>query len=278
MTISKNECLSVYSEILKNSDKKWQSGIKLADNKDFGGAISLAIISNEELIKALIVFFDGHAFKFRRVKGINALFKNHQLRYLIAYTMFAIGSLAEDIVRLVKELRKEPTLIDKIIHTFTNDRAQFESWIFEYLQHKLNTLGKEFDWFSRIDMFRKDGFYCDFRDYLKNPVEITELDYQHAFIRLNLVRNLGMSLIDSINDQNPVLSEALNSLKSNFIKYDYYTKVSTLLAVLKNKWDNPFEIIKSYILENVDTKDMISILNTNSTENKSIDDNCQHKQ
>src|SRR4051812_38270732 len=91
LTIPKKECLEVYKTILKNSDNKWESGKKLADIGDFGGATSFALISVEELIKALIVFLDGKGFEFRSLKGIDTFFKNHKIRYIIAYAMFAMN-------------------------------------------------------------------------------------------------------------------------------------------------------------------------------------------
>lgn len=257
VTISTKECLRVYKEILKNSDRKWESGKKLAEIQEFGGAISLAIISNEELIKALIIFFDGNGFNFRNIKGINTLFKNHQLRYLVAYAMFAIGSFGDDIVKLIEGLRKNPQLIEAIIKNYKEDKTQFKNWIFDYLEKKLNSLAEEFDWFSRIDMFRQDGFYCDYKNQLKNPIEISENEYQQAILRLKIVRRFGNSIIESINSQNPDMMKRLNDLKINFIKNDYYGKIADALTSLKIKRESPFEIIKRYVLKNVDTKDIL---------------------
>lgn len=260
--------------MVQNSNKKWHSGIKLAESNDFGSAISLAIISNEELIKALIVFFDGNGFRLRSIKGINALFKNHQLRYLIAYLMFAMGSFISDFTNLISEFRKDPSLISAWINISSNKRLEFETWIVEYLRGKFTTLGIEFNWFSNIDRYRQDGLYCDYNNNLKNPIDISKQEYQFAFYRLELVRKIGISFIESINDENLAMQNVLCSIKDGLIKNDFYNKASKIFSSLKNSKENPFDTIKNYIVERDDMKDILSSFSTMTTKKDIINGSC----
>jgi AbiV family abortive infection protein len=274
ITLSKKECLEVYTDMVQNSNKKWQSGIKLAENNDFGSAISLAIISNEELIKALIVFFDGNGFRLRSIKGINALFKNHQLRYLIAYVMFAMGSFINDFTNLINEFRKDPSLINAWINVSSDKRFEFETWLIDYLKEKFNSLGIEFNWFSNIDRYRQDGLYCDYNNNLKNPIDISKQEYQFAFYRLELVRRIGISFFESINDENLAMQDVLCSIKDGLIKNDFYNKASKIFSSLRNIKENPFDTIKNFIMERDDMKDILSSFQRISPKNEIINDNC----
>jgi len=114
VTISKNECLTVYRNVLEHSDQKWESGKQLAKINDFGGATSMAIISVEELVKSLIIFLDGKGFEFRSIKGISTLFDNHQIRYLLAYTMFAMGLFGDELMKFLKKNSRQSKGNNKI--------------------------------------------------------------------------------------------------------------------------------------------------------------------
>src|SRR5579859_8076673 len=92
----------------KKDDQKWNSAIMLAKSEDYGGAVSLLIISIEELIKSIILFMDGKGFEFRNVKGINTFFRNHQIRYIIAFVMFAMNIIGEDLVKFILKIRENP--------------------------------------------------------------------------------------------------------------------------------------------------------------------------
>lgn len=258
MTISKKECLITYKGILKNSDTKWESGLVLAERKDFGVAISLAIISVEELIKSLLVFFDGIGFKFRSIKGINTLFENHQIRYLIAFAMFVMGSFGEDIMDLVKTLRNDPQKIGLIL----KDKTHYMNDLIPYIQKKFQSLKDEFEWFSNIDFIRQNGFYCDFEDQLINPIEISEDDYKQVAIRLNKVRIIGKSTIEAINDPNLNLNGHLNLLKNNLKESNAYAEMSKMLASIKKKGENPFDIIKRNATNNTSSDSFLNSIDT----------------
>ncbi len=69
---------------MANSNLKANSAkLTIAENNDYGSAISLLIISNEEAVKALMLFLEGNDFRLRNIPGFTNLFENHRLRYLV---------------------------------------------------------------------------------------------------------------------------------------------------------------------------------------------------
>lgn len=245
LTISKKECSTVYKNILDNSDKKWESGKKLADTGEYGGATSLAIISIEELVKGLIVFIDGQGFDFRRVKGMKSIFENHQIRYLIAFSMFVMGLAGEELVKLVQSFKGRPQELTTLMNKIKTDKEFLRTTGTRYVLKKLVVLKNEFDWFSRVDIFRQDGFYCDYDEQLKNPISITEEDYRHVISRLEKVRLVGKALIDSFDTKDEVYLEHIRKMKRDFKAKRFYDKIGESLATVRQSRESPFDLIKN---------------------------------
>lgn len=248
MTISKRECLKAYKQIVLNSDKQWESGKKLAAMGDYGGATSLSVISVEELIKSIIIFLDGKGFEFRsRTEGIQTLFKNHQIRHLIAYLIFVMGVMGDDLISFLEPFRKNPQELPKLIHETQTNPIEFEKKVQRYALRKMVLLRQEFIWFSKIDIFRQDGFYCDYDEQLKNPIDIGEDDYKGLHFRLEKVRKVGKGLIDSFNDQESALTEHVKKMKEDMITKNYYVFIGKALSKVRQTRGNPFEhIIKQF--------------------------------
>lgn len=249
LTISKNECLFVYKQILSNSDAKWKSGINLGALGDYGGATSIAIISIEELIKALIVFFDGKGFELRRVKGMDVLFKQHQIRYVIAYTMFVMSLFGDELIKFIMEYREKPQALIAFMEEMKSDKDIFERKMKFYLFRKIIVLRKEFEWFSKADLFRQDGFYCDYDEQLKNPIAISLDDYQIVFQRLEKVRIFGKGIIDAFNSNEEIYNEQIERFRQDFRQKDYYTKIAYSLATLRQTKMSPFDLFKESFIK-----------------------------
>jgi len=247
LTISKNECLTVYKDIYENSNKKWFAGKKLAEIGEYGGATSMAIISIEELIKALVVFFDGMGFKFRGVKGMDAIFNHHQIRYFLSYAMFVMGIFGDELLNFINKIQQNPKIIKKLNDGLKNDEDFFEKNLKFYVYRKLVLIKEEFNWFSKVDVFRQDGFYCDYEEQLKNPIKITDIEYYGVIQRLERVRKIGFEIIDSFNEQDEMTVKTLNYLKQNFNQKNYYEKIGNSLTTLKKTRQNPFDFIKQKI-------------------------------
>jgi len=197
LQIPRNECLTVYKEVLKNSDKKWESGVRESMAGEFGSAISLQIISIEEMIKAILVLMDGKGFPIRNIKGMNTFFKNHQIRHLLAYILLILGLFGEEAIKFLKSYRDKPKELITLFKEMNTDPGYFEKKYKIYMLRKLIHFKREFEWFARAEILRQDGLYVDYVDQLRSPVSISETEYRDIFNRLIKVREFGNSIIES---------------------------------------------------------------------------------
>jgi AbiV family abortive infection protein len=247
LNISKEECSIVYKKIIDNSNNKWNSCKSIAETKEYGTAISLAIISIEELVKALIVFFDGHGFEFRKIKGIKSIFANHQLRYFIAFIMFVMGLMGEELIKFIQKFHDNPEEMTKTMERMTSDEKFLNQIGFRYLLRKMVLVKNEFDWFSKVDLFRQEGFYSDYENQLKTPISINEEDYNQMVLRLEKVRTVGKELISSFESTNVEAQKNLERLRMHFKDKEIYDKISNVLTTTRQSKTTPFELIKKNI-------------------------------
>ena len=103
---------------------------------------------------------------------------------------------------------------------------------------------KELDWFSKVDVFRQDGFYCDYEEQLKNPINIKHDDYISILKRLEKVRQVGIAVIDGYNSEDKDTVEQLAILRKEFKQNDHYRKIGDSLVKMRRTKQNPFDIIK----------------------------------
>jgi AbiV family abortive infection protein len=247
LTISREECLVVYKNVLANSDCKWEASERIAEAGEYGTATSLAIISVEEMVKALVLLIDGKGFQFRSVRGMDSLFYHHQIRYFIAYAMFLMGIFRDELFRFLKRHHADDNYISGLYGEWQNDQEKMLRKIKFYAFRKFIQVRREFVWFSKIDLFRQDGFYSDYEDQLKNPMSISIEDYQKLYDRLKTVREVGLEIFETLNDQDEQTAERLGELKKQFREKDYYKKISDSLTTIRQKRQSPFEMIKEHL-------------------------------
>jgi AbiV family abortive infection protein len=245
--LSSSDCLKIYESILKNSDTKWESAKKIAKS-DYGSATSLAIISVEESIKALVICMDGNGFEFRRVKGMDAFFHRHQVRYLVAFAMMLLNILSEELMKLITHLRSKPGELQVWTkqlkeNSFFNFRVKF------YLLRKALALRREFKWFSKIDLFRQDGFYSDYQDELKSPLQVTKKDYEGLMLRMEKVRLATKALIDYVSHPTAEQGNSFDDLKAFLKNENVYDKIGESLTSIRSSRENPFDKILNDIDE-----------------------------
>lgn len=248
INIPKEECLEVSIKVLANSDSKWLAGEKLADIGEFGGATSFAIISVEELIKSLILHLDSQGFQFRRIKGMDVLFNHHQVRYLVAYAIFLMGIFKNELMKFIVRIHSDPNYLSMIVAMKENEDEMLSKTKFWALR-KFALISREFEWFSKLDIFRQDGFYSDYEDQLKNPLMISETNYRIVTDRLSAVRLIGKELIDTVNSNDPDYKEQFDTIKRDMIRRGLYKRMENSLAILRqNRRQSPFELIRRFLL------------------------------
>lgn len=238
LNISKEECLSLYKDILANSDRTWSSAKILSEQSDYGSAVSMAIISVEEMVKAFVLCMDGHGFRFRSVKGVDSLFSNHQIRYVVAYGMFVVSIFGEEIKNLLIRYAAEPQELIYLRHKMINQEDFLERNLRYYTLRKMVQLKKELKWFSKVDIFRQEGFYSDYDDKLKTPLNIEKKDYMEVISRLEKVRQVGKVVMDTFESNEQEYMEVFASIQKDFNDKRMYNKMAVTLKTIDKR--NPF--------------------------------------
>lgn len=241
INISQSECLIEYKNILINSNHKWETSKILADVKDYGAAISHAIISTEELIKSIVLLLDSNKFQFRN--SMPSIFKDHNLRHFISYGMLILNVFSEDLFKFISEARENPEKTFNTLSAFFENEKSIQLKAKFYLFKKIILLRKEFRWFSKLEKSRQSGFYYDFIDIPLNPITITEQNYIEVHSRLDKVRKIGLIAIDVLTNQDESFSEQLEQLKKDFKNKKYYENISNVIIKAKKKNKNIFEAI-----------------------------------
>ncbi|MBK7683086.1 MAG: AbiV family abortive infection protein [Bacteroidetes bacterium] len=245
LTISKEECLVVYKDIINNSDNKWASAKNLTDLKDYGASTAMAIISIEELVKSIIVFLDGKGFEFRTIKGIGIIFRNHQIRHLIAFAMFVVSVFGDDLFKFLAKIRENPNEIEKFSENFKKENHElFERKLKFYLIRKIIRLKGEFDWFSQADIFRQDGFYCDYDESLKTPISISAKNHKEVIHRLEKVREVGKAIIEAYECTDEITVKYLKLAVKECKKQNLYFQIGNSLASVRQTRTNPFHLVR----------------------------------
>jgi AbiV family abortive infection protein len=240
LNISKEECLIAYKKILDDSDECWESGKILALKGDYARGISLSIISIEEMVKAIIILFDGHGFEFRKTKGIAIFFKNHEIRYVVAYGLFVVGSLLGEFLDLFKQLLENPEELKRFTEEVKRDGKSFLKRMTIKFFRKFIQLRKEMEWFSKVDIMRQEGFYSDYNGYLKNPGSISEKDYLEIVNRFEIVREMGQGIVKSFKNREKKYEELKDEYKTN----NYYAEIEKALDLIRKKRKKPFDLLK----------------------------------
>ena len=244
--IPSNECLEVYYEIMDNANSKWRSAVLLVESKDYGSAVSLAVISTEETIKALVIFIDSLGFNFRRIKGMDIIFNHHRLRYALAYIIFAVSLFGDDLKKLALDIRDNPTKVKIYMDEISDDINLFlKRRLRKYAIRKLIQFRRELKWFSKMDVFRQDGFYCDYQDYLKNPIRITKENCNELMVRLTKVRETVNSFCLTLQLED--INKQLDNLRIDFIKKGYYNDIAVSIKNMKINRSDPFGTLSKLI-------------------------------
>lgn len=230
LTISTEECQVQFRYILANSDRKFRSAETLAKDEDYGSAIALLIISNEELIKALILFLDGQGFEFRGVKGMRSLFQNHRLRYLLAMIFSIIISFAEDLRDLALNLEKNKKTIQDIL----NNQEQAGRSLQAYFLKKAIRVQREIEFFSKVDNTRQIGLYSDRPEGL----QLSKSDYLQFHLKVNGLRTGILGLMESYADDS---NESIVLIKEMFKKNGWYKNIAELIGEINSPKINSYQ-------------------------------------
>lgn len=249
INLNQEECGIAYKAALKNAEKKWSAAITLREHEDYASAIALHVISIEELIKAILLFFDSKGFRFRNVEGMRTFFRNHEIRYLIAYFLFVFAITSGELMNLILTLKNNPAKAKELIEAFKKDLF-FEGKYKFYLLRKFAELKRELDWFLNMELSRSGGFYTDYEESLQSPLEVTETKYQEVILRLQLIWGIGRGVIQTLSE-NPSeeILEIVEETRKDLLEKEHYREIESFLVRLRKSRKKPLEFLKHLIAD-----------------------------
>jgi len=157
--------------------------------------------------------------------------------------MFTLGVLGDDLVGIIKKFQTNP---DQTLQTFEGiqgDHIMFEKRLKFYTLRRFIKLREEYEWFSKLEKTRQNGFYSDYFEMLQNPVNLDSQDYDQAIFRLAKVRYVGISIIDLINTSDEQLIKHFDKIRRLFRDYMIYDKIGTSLSKIRETRGSIFEHI-----------------------------------
>lgn len=145
----------------ENSEELYESALLLKDHKKYGVAISVLILSVEEIIKSTSLFafliFDKQDFMKDLFKS-NNLHKERLDLALIFSENFKLKDLQK--IESINNINFDTTeLLEKV----KNEKHSFENW------------------FNKAKTLKNDGLYVDFDNKFKSPSKFTEKDFNKSF-------------------------------------------------------------------------------------------------
>lgn len=237
--LTQEECIRYYDALTKNATSKWKIAGTLSRKKEYGAATSHLLISIEESIKSVIVFFDSKGCEFRHVNGADRIFNNHRIRFFLAFLMFGINIFGEDLFKWLKKIKKNPTELHKKVKGLILDKKELPLGVKFYLTRKFYILKKEKEWFQKADILRQIGFYADYNEEIQSPETIDQATYEEIHARLFKIRNLVSKLIKSYNSMS---ENEIEEMKNEFKKRNIYSLLEQGLAMSKSYKSSPFEM------------------------------------
>ena len=206
MNLSARECRAKSLEILGNATRLWKAALDNGKGADYGLSISLMVISIEELVKALILILDASGFEFRKSTSVKRFFTDHHIRHVTSFWLmvfYVFGSDANKILSGIGITPQNLMALFNIVQSKDERMRRLTNW---YLEKKIHQLLVELEWFSQMENYRQNGFYCD---YDHSPLNIQFDEFQIALEKLDKVRRVATGIIEIYQNLTPqALKEA----------------------------------------------------------------------
>lgn len=223
--LSQEECLNCYSRILENANEHFEIAELLANNGYYGSAISHLVLCSEELLKAIIIFFDGHGTEIRKIKGMETFFIHHVPRHVFWATFIRFSSkniyknLAEFLVKykFIDESSIPVSELDHLLFRYSKivneehpaEIKKLKADEIEKLKAKLHELLKPslepyylenlrpmVFFIAQAEKWKQQGFYVDYENIITYPTMVLNLDsYKDVYKSVLLIKNIAESYI-----------------------------------------------------------------------------------
>jgi AbiV family abortive infection protein len=214
--LSDEKCLDASKEAFINANNHKQSAELIAKNKQYGMAVSILILSTEELVKGILLYIQYLSIDIRNISGVYLFFTDHIIRHRLATMinlMYPMLKLIMGIVFKTKEKLHNP---ESNIQ-FTNE----ENAIIYEDENEIKNLFKDLpammDWWDEANMNKNKGFYVDYSNSLETPMQVSELEYNQAFVITNIFHK---QILDIVYQLEKATDEDKKEIKRNQKDYN----------------------------------------------------------
>lgn len=250
--VPREKLMQFYPEVIANSVSQFQGANSLASIEKYGMGISHLLISTEEMIKALVIVMDAKGFEFRKIKGMDIFFKNHEIRFFIGFITFILTLFGEDGMKLVKAIKDNPSKTKELTLLIKN-KQEMNTKLKWYFLRKLIIIRNELSWFSKAEAFRQNGFYVDAKGNLVSPLLYTSQDFKDTQLRIEKVNKTIQYCIDAFLSEEEKLVEAINETKQKFQSANYYSLIENELENRRNGKATFFDIFQKFLMEFIES-------------------------
>lgn len=265
MNFSRSECLKASKEALKKSRQGFIAAEVLAKTEDYDHASALLITSNENLIKGFILYMDGIGFSFRTIKGMNSLYNNHKLRYLLGFLLSVFSIFERDLKLLLLKCVRNP----KLASQFKFDDPAIMTWLKDYILKRTLQIKAEVEFFSKLDRTRQQGVYSDF-DHAAELITISPQKYKELHIKIASLNSIIYMIMGAFtNFPDDEIKKYFQKLKVDF-KKKYNQHIEILLSKINKSnvksYETMQEAIEEFYIEIVETPNLNGLMDeTNET-------------
>ena len=243
--LDKIECKKTSNAAMQNAKEHIDTAEVLRARNRYGQAITHLITGNEEQVKSLILHLDSVGFQFRKIKGLNNVFKNHDLRYVISFLMFSLSILAEHINSLGEKLRRNEIQFERItdIENETKNDPEASQEIIERVIYELSKILDEIKFFKSFEEQRQEGMYVDYIQEIKTPSQINYSQYLELKKRIDNVQKVIHDLKISLSHDNQQSSDFLNKTLEYFHDKQVYNYIEGFLKKVNSPKINALDYI-----------------------------------
>lgn len=186
---------------------------------------------------------DTQGFDFRKVNGIDTIFRNHRIRFFIAYIMFAIGLIGDDFIKLIQKIKDNPNILQDYMKLFiSKDELPIPfKW---YFLRKYVLIKKEKELFEKADLFRQIGFYADFNEEANSPQDMSKETYDMIYERMLKVKIFTAGFIRAYTPSDETMAKLIQDNRKIFNDNKVYTLLERGLLQAKSTKQSPFDLLK----------------------------------
>lgn len=211
LNISPKNSKSLHEPIYKNAQKLKRDALLIAKhNKSYSTAISLIVLSSEEVIKAILVLLHSEGYNVYKIPDAKKFFSDHKVRHELAKLLEIVNGFIESGIQYEKN---EKSNIKKFQNEEWNNIFNFIVDAKNAMQPFLKT-GNRMKLLEQFNITKNKGLYTDYKNELLIPSEVINEELFDSF----------KETVERIIKTYQVLRIMYNPMIDNHLKYENITK------------------------------------------------------